>query len=723
VSDLATLQIRVDASGAIRTVDQFGSTVDIAAQKADRLEQSSEKVSDAMKDVARDAQEAEREVAGAGRGLSSAAASIEGAFGATAALVVMDFFARMIEESRRAAEQVEQDAQRYEDALRKIVNAGNVAELTRQAEEAYLGTPFESFTDGVVAAQREVDRLREMMQNPLGNLSIVFNPKQLEDAERILAERTARFQQLRELIFDAQRGPRLRYENDPIISSARGPNARVAGAVSPEQFDANYRQFLAQFTRDAAAAFATRQDAEAAAQLVNARAREALYTGEFNNLIGEGTEAVINFGDVVTGLGDGVDNLAESARVFTEQTQLLLADFASDFLKGGVRSLEGFFSRFADLGRDALGQVFAREVMDTLGATFSETVATKFRETFGGGLAGTLGGGLFVGLVGGFVSELLDGASRFTAAMEASAASIADFAERALASTLSPEERQARALLEERNALARNAAGSAGYRGGDGTLEGIRRGVLNQLAALQQGGLTWEELGIANRLQELLAQLASLEDAYAANVDAVKEQVEAERALVRERQASSLQAFADSLTLSGQSPLSPSQQLTEARRQYDAILALAQGGDQSAIDSLPEAARTLLDASRAMFASSTRYADEFARVQADLAGLIATLGADGTLPLPGGGGGGGPTGDGSGDFETPEPADGGFDELRDALVAEQQAQLTVLQDGFALVADRLAAAVTRLEQIDSTLRTGVTVSGGMVYAPSGGYAY
>jgi len=74
--------------------------------------------------------------------------------------------------------------------------------------------------------------------------------------------------------------------------------------------------------------------------------------------------------------------------------------------------------------------------------------------------------------------------------------------------------------------------------------------------------------------------------------------------------------FSDSLLLGNQTVLGPYGQLDEARKQFEAMAALAQGGDVTAAQSLPEAARAFLGASRTVNMSSTAYVEDFQRVQA-----------------------------------------------------------------------------------------------------------
>jgi hypothetical protein len=88
-----------------------------------------------------------------------------------------------------------------------------------------------------------------------------------------------------------------------------------------------------------------------------------------------------------------------------------------------------------------------------------------------------------------------------------------------------------------------------------------------------------------------------------------------------QRLASTLRAFNDELLLSGLSPLSPTDRLSEARSQFADILAAAQGGDVGAGLDLPRIARALLEASRAVNASGMGFVSDFNFVQAALDAL------------------------------------------------------------------------------------------------------
>lgn len=80
------------------------------------------------------------------------------------------------------------------------------------------------------------------------------------------------------------------------------------------------------------------------------------------------------------------------------------------------------------------------------------------------------------------------------------------------------------------------------------------------------------------------------------------------------RAIDTIRDFQNSLKLGPLTALSPVQQLQEARRQYEQILAAAQSGDTAAAGRLPEAARAFLEASRAVNASGGRFQVDFTRV-------------------------------------------------------------------------------------------------------------
>lgn len=109
------------------------------------------------------------------------------------------------------------------------------------------------------------------------------------------------------------------------------------------------------------------------------------------------------------------------------------------------------------------------------------------------------------------------------------------------------------------------------------------------------------------------AQLQTQRDALATAQDQLRTQEQT--VAITSRVVDSLDNFASGLLLSNLSPLSPSARLQEARAQFGSLSALALGGDVSAAESLPGAARALLDASRAFNASGTGFLKDFDLVQ------------------------------------------------------------------------------------------------------------
>lgn len=129
--------------------------------------------------------------------------------------------------------------------------------------------------------------------------------------------------------------------------------------------------------------------------------------------------------------------------------------------------------------------------------------------------------------------------------------------------------------------------------------------------------------------------------AYSQQIDASRDQLsvlndqlrEQERAANETRRVfESLQQFGSGLKLNtGLTTLSPISQLSEARRQYEQLLASANGGDKTAAVGLPDSARAYLEASRAVNASGPGYVSDFRRVQETLATITDRYGAQATV--------------------------------------------------------------------------------------------
>lgn len=164
--------------------------------------------------------------------------------------------------------------------------------------------------------------------------------------------------------------------------------------------------------------------------------------------------------------------------------------------------------------------------------------------------------------------------------------------------------------------------------------DAINAAAESQIAAIEEQAV---QVRVASEIQlsALKAQEDAIREASEAQIAAIEEQVKAAEEQLRVardslraqedlvgslRQAvETLGEFQRSLLLGSASPLSPVQRLGEARSQFEMIAALARSGDVVAAQDIPEAARALLDESRAYFASSAGFVAEFERVQAVLA--------------------------------------------------------------------------------------------------------
>ena len=76
-----------------------------------------------------------------------------------------------------------------------------------------------------------------------------------------------------------------------------------------------------------------------------------------------------------------------------------------------------------------------------------------------------------------------------------------------------------------------------------------------------------------------------------------------------------IQDYVRGMALGGNSPLSPEQRLAEAQRQYQDLLARAQGGDADAMQKLSGASDAYLEASKQYYGSGTQYANTFDAVK------------------------------------------------------------------------------------------------------------
>lgn len=144
-------------------------------------------------------------------------------------------------------------------------------------------------------------------------------------------------------------------------------------------------------------------------------------------------------------------------------------------------------------------------------------------------------------------------------------------------------------------------------------------------AAAQEAARQARETELERRVQDARQ---AVQDAFGREIAAQNElAAAAEATRNRMRQfATSLKDFRQGLLLGDNSPLSPEQRYSEARRQFEDIAGRAEAGDPEALEQLQRASSAFLDQSRSYYASSEQYARDFARVQAALVKAEASAG-------------------------------------------------------------------------------------------------
>ncbi len=155
---------------------------------------------------------------------------------------------------------------------------------------------------------------------------------------------------------------------------------------------------------------------------------------------------------------------------------------------------------------------------------------------------------------------------------------------------------------------------------------------LNELTKSETALLAIQRAGIADVNKALFDQVQVEKAAAAARDAAAKSLVTAKDALTSAYQAessaaqsaldkvknwvSSLNSMSAGLALGNLSTLTPEQKYAEARAQFEKTLAAARGGDAEAQSGLSAAEQAFLTASQLVNASSTKYAADYALVQA-----------------------------------------------------------------------------------------------------------
>lgn len=176
-------------------------------------------------------------------------------------------------------------------------------------------------------------------------------------------------------------------------------------------------------------------------------------------------------------------------------------------------------------------------------------------------------------------------------------------------------------------ARANNAVGRS-YRG---TMIGFDADMLSQLQSAAANGQDVGALAQVLQVERARAQIDAITSQIDKQISVLEQQTQA---MEQERQArlnlsKTLKDQAASLlTDSSVSPLSPTDRLVEAEKQFRDALKLARGGDQTAAGRLNDLGRIAIEAERAVYASSR--SDVFNEVRAGLLEISDAF--DGSLP-------------------------------------------------------------------------------------------
>ena len=141
------------------------------------------------------------------------------------------------------------------------------------------------------------------------------------------------------------------------------------------------------------------------------------------------------------------------------------------------------------------------------------------------------------------------------------------------------------------------------------------------LSAMQLRAKEREALDAGNRaLFDQVAARQDLASAYETESTAISGTIDKLKTFAGE-----LTTFRNGLALGALSPLSPTAKAAEAQRQYREMLGKASAGDASAQSGLTGAASAYLTASQAASGTAGQYARDYARVQADMAIMAASV--------------------------------------------------------------------------------------------------
>ncbi|OEZ91455.1 hypothetical protein [Duganella phyllosphaerae] len=183
------------------------------------------------------------------------------------------------------------------------------------------------------------------------------------------------------------------------------------------------------------------------------------------------------------------------------------------------------------------------------------------------------------------------------------------------------------ALLALADAFAKTHAATVDLSKSEQEIADQRTDLQNQLDELtmtqaQLAAKARKEIDVSNlKLYDELTARKALAAAYETQSEALKTSIDKLKTF-----ASAIKSFRDGLVLGNLSTLTLAEKAAAARDQYSTTLGAARGGDATAQSGLSAAATAFLTASQAGAASRLDYVRDYARVQADMAILAASVG-------------------------------------------------------------------------------------------------
>lgn len=152
-------------------------------------------------------------------------------------------------------------------------------------------------------------------------------------------------------------------------------------------------------------------------------------------------------------------------------------------------------------------------------------------------------------------------------------------------------------------------------------LEEIRKASEAQIQAIQAASAA-----VTNLLDQQIKQASDAQKI-------AREQLQVQERMVSglSRALDAVRGVLDSMLLGAFTTLDPMQQRAEALRQFEALQALALGGDAAAAGQLPQAAQAFLQAARAVGASGPNFVRDFEFVRAALEGVEREMGVQLTI--------------------------------------------------------------------------------------------